>query len=258
MSDKKRIGEERVKAKEEAKPYSYWLSSVLGRAFLEQEVKEVSSLIHSVYGNDILCLGAEPFLLSLEKSKVTNKIWLHPKAVASEHAFVIVGRPDKLPIGHHEMDLVYLAHYLGSVQNPHEVLRESYRVLAPEGHVVISGFNPWSLWGLKRLFGFVAPYWPWNTHFLSVTRLRDWLALLGFEVLSIRFYFFRPPFAMGLEKLKWMEAIGNFCWPIFGGHYVILAKKRVIPLTPIQATWRRESEEEVEEGLVRPAFKSMV
>lgn len=253
MTEKITTLKEKPRLKKEGKPFYNWLASPLGQLFLEQEAKELLSLIHPLYGNNILCLGESPFLSGVNKSKLTDKIWLHPtQAVPYEHGSVICGRPDKLPIGDHEIDIVYLAHYLGSVQNPHEVLRESYRVLAPEGHVVISGFNPWSLWGLKRFFGFLAPHWPWNTHFLSVARLKDWLALLGFQWVSVRFYFFRPPFAAGLKKLQWMEGVGNTCWPIFGGHYLILAKKRVIPLTVFRPVWRPKAVKV--EGLVGPAF----
>jgi hypothetical protein len=38
-------------------------------------------------------------------------------------------------------------------RDPHHALREVERVLVPEGRVVISGFNPASLWGLRQSAG---------------------------------------------------------------------------------------------------------
>jgi hypothetical protein len=136
-------------------------------------------------------------------------------------------------------------------------LRESFRVLIPEGHAVISGFNPWGMWGLWRLFAQFGKNWPWKGHFISVTRLKDWLALLGFDVVSVQFYFFRPPLKVSsvLDRLKWLEPLGNFLWPFLGASYVVLAKKRVIPLTPIRAQWAKK-EKLVVEGLVEPTTRN--
>src|SRR3546814_7072469 len=36
------------------------------------------------------------------------------------------------------------------LEDPPEVLREAERVLVPDGRLVISGFNPWSLWGARN------------------------------------------------------------------------------------------------------------
>ena len=40
-----------------------------------------------------------------------------------------------------------------SPSDPHQLLREVYRVMRPEGQIVIAGFNPFSLFGAKRYFG---------------------------------------------------------------------------------------------------------
>lgn len=236
-----------------------WLFSPLGRVFLEQEKKVVSKLASNFFGDYLLTCGEAPFLTGLNESKITCKIWVDPKATEMEKCMAIRGRPDKLPITHDKIHLIYLAHCLGSTKNPHEVLRESYRVLVPEGHILISGFNPWSLWGVKRLFGSFVSHWPWNSHFLSVTRLKDWLALLGFELISTQFYFFRPPLGVGLEKLNFLEKLGGMCWPMLGGHYVMLAKKRIIPLTLIRPVWKQtEVGVEAAPGLLGPAVRDMI
>jgi hypothetical protein len=48
---------------------------------------------------------------------------------------------------------VVLPHALELARDPHHALREVERVLVPEGRVVISGFNPASLWGLRQRAG---------------------------------------------------------------------------------------------------------
>ena len=61
--------------------------------------------------------------------------------------------PDFLPIETNSIDLVLLPHILEFSSNPHQILREVQRVLMPEGHVIVCGFNPRSLWGVRGLFG---------------------------------------------------------------------------------------------------------
>jgi len=58
----------------------------------------------------------------------------------------------QLPLASQSVDLVVLPHVLESHDHPHEVLRETERVLMPEGQVVISGFNTGSLWRLRQMF----------------------------------------------------------------------------------------------------------
>jgi SAM-dependent methyltransferase len=59
-------------------------------------------------------------------------------------------QPEQLPIASQSLDLVALPHLLEFSAHPHQVLREAERVLRPEGRLLIAGFNPLSLWGLRR------------------------------------------------------------------------------------------------------------
>jgi ubiquinone/menaquinone biosynthesis C-methylase UbiE len=60
---------------------------------------------------------------------------------------------DALPFDSASLDLVVLPHTLELASDPHQTLREVERVLVPEGRVVIVGFNPASLWGLRQGLG---------------------------------------------------------------------------------------------------------
>jgi SAM-dependent methyltransferase len=138
------------------------------------------------------------------------------------------------------LDIVVLPHVLEFSNTPHQVLREVERVLIAEGHVVILGFNPLSLWNLSRLFLFWKKQAPWNATFLSASRVMDWLALLGFDVIHRQGYFYRPPFQNTnfMTKMGFFEKIGHRIWPKLGAGYVLVARKRVETLTPIRERWR--------------------
>lgn len=239
-----------------------WFKTPLGKVFLEEESKIVGELINDFSGNYLLCLGEEPFVSVIQNSFIKHRVWVHPKAKQespldySKYSS-LVSRQDKLPIGNDEVHVVYLAHCLENNRNPHEVLRESFRVMVPEGHLVLTGFNTWGMWAIRKRFTIFNRELPWTGKFLSLTRLKDWLALLGFDIVTQRYYFFRPPvkYHSILSRIKWMETIGKFLWPIFGGSYVVLAKKRVVTLTPIRPKWS-VTEKLLVPGLVEPSTRN--
>ena len=146
---------------------------------------------------------------------------------------------DALPFDTNSLDLVVLPHALELARDPHLALREVDRVLRPEGRVVIVGFNPGSLWGLRQRWGRLrmrlAPrsqrplFLPSTGEFMRYRRLRDWLRLLSFEVEAGRFGCYRPPVvsAKWLDRYQWMERFGDRWWPVFGAVYFVVAVKRV-------------------------------
>ena len=148
---------------------------------------------------------------------------------------MIAADAQQLPIASDSIDAVLLLHTLDFAQDPHRVLREVERVLIAEGRVIVTGFNPFSLWGLRRLAAWRRREVPWCGHFLSYPRLNDWLALLGFGVERIDVMEFRPPTRHA--QLDWLERTGRRAWPMFAGVYVVRAVKRVARVTPLKPRW---------------------
>lgn len=230
-----------------------WCSTPLGQAFLKSEGEEIKKTITTLFGYHFLLLGEESLIQSLLESPIIHRVWLDTKITLREDCSPLCSRYDKLPIISDGIDVVYLAHCLEFISNPHEVLRETFRILIPEGHVMITGFNPWSLWGIWRFVLRLFKRAPWDGRFISISRMKDWLALLGFDVIQINCYFFNPPFKNLnlLSRLKWLEKLGGYCWPLFGGGYLLLARKRVIALTPIKPAFKTESKLAVQ-GIIEP------
>jgi SAM-dependent methyltransferase len=146
---------------------------------------------------------------------------------------------DALPFPNASLDLVVLPHALELAGDPHLTLREVERVLVPEGRVLIAGFNPASLWGLRQRMGHLRQrmglppsrglFLPRAGDFIGYWRLRDWLRLLGFEVEAGRFGCWRPPCQSDrwLQRYAWMDPVGDRWWPVLGAVYMIEAVKRV-------------------------------
>ena len=231
-----------------------WWSMPLGQAFLSAESEELSKIIPTLFGYHFLLLGEEIFMGTLSQSPILHRVWSHPMLRKLTAHSGLTARHDKLPIASDCIDAMYLAHCLEFMNNPHEVLRETFRVLIPEGYVVISGFNPWSWWGLWRYIMRLIKRTPWDGCFISIARLKDWLALLGFDVVQVSPYFFSPPFSHPriLRHLKWLEKLGRYCWPFLAGGYLVLARKRIITLTPIKPAFENERKLAVQEGIAEP------
>ncbi len=161
---------------------------------------------------------------------------------------------DALPIMSNSVDVLVLPHTLEFCPNPQGILREAERVLIGEGHLLILGFNPWSLYGLCRQ----ALAWrgaaPWSGRFFSAHRLREWLGVLGLVVERVVRMSFRPPLhRVALHRrLEVMERLGGHFWPVCGNAYGIVACKRVMVARPVKLHLRRQRRVPVA-GVVEPS-----
>lgn len=214
--------------------FDSWLASPQGRYVVDWELARTDGVVSDIFGFNAVQLGL-PAIDYLRANRIPFR----------QHADLdgdVALRCDlqELPFASASLDLVVLPHVLEFHDNPHQILREVERVLIPEGQVVILGFNPFSLWGLRRRLRRQRTAFPWNGRYLSLPRLRDWLALLSFEVDRGHFGCYAPPVKheVWLERLRPMEAAGDRWWPIAGGVYLIRAVKRVRGMRLVKPAWR--------------------
>lgn len=234
-----------------------WYRRAPGSLLLTAARDEVDRLLPYVFGYHILqigSLGRERDLLG--SCRIKHRLVIDADYENGVGDAGLFARAGSLPIAGDSIDAVVLTHTLELESDPHQVLREVERVLIPEGHVLVIGFNPWSLWGLWRLFLKRGRRVPWCLRFVSPNRVKDWLALLGFDVTHEAPIFFRPPLRYEAlqSRLLFLERAGRRFWPIFGGGYVILARKRVVTVTPIRVRWKRR--QALMPGLIEPTTRS--
>lgn len=210
-----------------------WLESPPGQYVREWEQARFDATVADLFGFHALQLG-DAGIDALRNNRMPHRI----RAVqASDRASgmtidLVVGCYSELPIATESLDLVVLPHVLEFDADPHRVLREVDRVLRPEGRVVLSGFNPVSLWGVRQWSGHAfasGAFVPRNGAFISLPRLRDWFKLLGFEFDRGRYGCYRPPCRTRkwLDRSRFIEKAGDRWWPICGAVYVVAAIKRV-------------------------------
>ena len=215
-----------------AQSLSEWFATPQGGYVLVREQAYFDHTVSDIFGYNALQLGL-PEHNFLRSSRMPLRF------SAGSHAGNAVRLCcTELPFASASLDMVLLPHVLEFAEHPHQILREVERVLMPEGSLVISGFNPRSLWGLRRVLGCKQGH-PWNGHFITLPRLKDWLALLGFEVAGGRFAVYAPPFrqAKWLESCAFMEAAGDRWWAVSGGIYFLHAIKRAPGMRLIKPRW---------------------
>ncbi len=143
----------------------------------------------------------------------------------------VITDPHYLPFASKSVDACLLAHILTYSMNPHWLLREVDRIMIDDGWLVISGFNPISLFGVKKITAQIGCRQPCWAQMFSTRRQLDWLRLLNYEVMH----------HANFHVLPWQKSEKRFLPPdrsMFGCLNVIIARKRTIPLTlnPRRAT----------------------
>jgi SAM-dependent methyltransferase len=222
-----------------------WLASPPGEYVMAWEQARLDEAVGDVFGFNAVQCG-EPGLEALRANRMPHRIHaLRAADPLPAHAgpMLRVEHFEELPFDGQSIDLVVLPHVLEFAQDPHQVLREVDRVLRPEGRLIVTGFNPVSLWGARQLSlrGVVRPFLPREGHFIGVPRLRDWCKLLSFETERARYGCWRPPCRtrLWLDRTAFMERAGDRWWPICGAVYMVSATKRVRAMRLIGPAWKR-------------------
>ncbi|MBL0089022.1 MAG: class I SAM-dependent methyltransferase [Ideonella sp.] len=231
----------------------HWLQSPPGQHIVQWEQHQLDLAVADAFGFHALQLGL-PQIDALRANRMPHR-WVASDSMAlpqpmclppvdeglatlSPHDVLALHCDfDALPFPSQSIDLVVLPHALELARDPHETLREVERVLVPEGQVVITGFNPASLWALRHQAGRLRQrmglggevFMPSASGLIGHWRLRDWLKLLSCEVEISRFGCWRPPLnrQRWLDSWGWMDRAGERWWPVLGAVYFVVAVKRV-------------------------------
>jgi SAM-dependent methyltransferase len=235
-------------------PLADWWNTSQGSAVVAAEAELLREALDKVFGWELLQVGAwgrGRELLAAARTRhqaVAGSLEQQRAGVQLD----LVARAAQLPIASDSVDAVLLAHALEFSADPHALLREVDRILTGEGQLLVLGFRPWSLWGLRSLASRGA-FPPGVQHLMSERRLRDWLVLLGYELTPVRRYLFGLPWGKLGPPARVLRRGLTSWWP--AGAYLLQARKRLYAATPMRLRWRDRERVRVLAGLARPTTR---
>jgi SAM-dependent methyltransferase len=242
--------------------WSAWLSTVSGDYLLNWEQTHIDECVGDIFGFNAFQCGM-PELAGLRANRMPLRGVVLGGAVAPPCASdsgdghgprvvdppllkvwptVLVDQFEALPFESQSLDLLILPHALEFSVDPHQLLRETERVLRPEGRLIIFGLNPFSLWGARHWLAnwFFKASLPKAIRMIPLSRLHDWLKLLDIEFDRASFACYRP---LVQRQSSWrrswfFEPVGDRFWPVCGAVYCVSAVKRVAGMRLIGPAWK--------------------
>lgn len=213
-----------------------------GQSLFRQEKALVDHALAHVFGLYLVQLGRVSTDSLLENSRVNCKVLLDDHALPEASGLRIQADMDYLPIRNDAVDVFVLPHSLESVTDPYHLLRQVDSALVPEGHVLITGFNPLGCRTMRNRFG------EHRRHFKAANLIRahrvvDWLSLLGYDIEQVTYSSISCLTRQDAEQgtWRWVEGLEKTLGRMgldFGNVYCILAKKRIASPTPVGLNWR--------------------
>lgn len=212
-----------------------WQDIAQGEWLKHQLEQAMVPLLERMFGYYLVRLGPLADSLDTSASPIKHQLSLSPLLTADIRAQI-----SDLPLAENSVDGCVLPLGLEFCADPHQLVREAHRVVIADGHILLAGINPFSL----AIAGKMWPAWrkryPWQGRFFSQSRVADWFQLLGCEIISSQTLAFSSLLGKTTAHNK-LQVIGNRYLPYSGSVYLMLIKKREVPLTLIKSSWKTAS-----------------
>lgn len=217
-----------------------WYDTDLGQQMLAQERRMIERALLSVQGERLIQVTLDGRSWFCESAKTHHSVLVAPKIELGMEPRTLIATPEELPVQTAVMDVMVLHHVHEFSSDPHQVLREAARVLRPGGHMILLGFNPWSLFGVHSQC-LRSRSAPWNGQFLSPHRLGDWFKLLQLSSLNVSASDYQYPLenTQWRRRLKGLSGLGKLLPFKSGNLFLMMARKDVAGMTPLQPQWNR-------------------
>lgn len=217
-----------------------WFETPLGQQLLEEEQQLLDKELANMFGYHLMQLSVNRNVELFENSRVSHCFALGAGQPDSSKKIGAFSDFDHLPLADETVDVTVLHHVLEFSDNPHQVLREASRVTIARGHIVIFGFNPFSLMGLVKPVAQLLSSKPiWRRNSLRRSRLSDWMQFLDFNTLkSTSGAHYLPIQSKKLiDNYASINRVFNRWGLPFGNYYCLIARKDRANLTPIKPLW---------------------
>lgn len=210
-----------------------WENFACGIQIKSQVELALASWWPRLFGYHLLKLGPLSASLSTFTCPISHHFSVY-KSLKKQHDDVhasVIGDDEHLALQEKSVDAVLMAHVLEFAQNPYHTLREADRVLINGGHIVLIGFNPISPTFIGKLWPTFQTNLPWSGNFYMPSRIKDWLGLLGYQILNDERIMYQTLLSDKASN-KTVSKLLEKWLPSSGSVYILIAKKLSVPMTP--------------------------
>ncbi|WP_127470789.1 class I SAM-dependent methyltransferase [Thiomicrorhabdus aquaedulcis] len=217
-----------------------WYTTQPASNLLRQEKVLTEKALQNLFGYFLIQLGNAAPISFLNESRIKHKVLVDDAFDTKDPSFVgikyVKADLDFLPIANESTDVVFMPHTLELAEDPYLLLRQVDSMLVPQGHVVITGFNPYGC-AVLRFRAQSRNKWLRHAHLVRLRRLKEWLEVLGYD---IKWQVHAPVYCFGkpgseqpglvmwfFKALEWCEKVLSKVGFDFGNIYCLVAQKRV-------------------------------
>ena len=219
-----------------------WYTSPVGRCMLPIERGYIDKFLPNLYGYHLVQVGGPVDFTFTQSSPIHHQVQMGPVMGKRFPGDWVHADGECLPLRPNSIDLVFCPHTLECLEDPMAGLVDMVESLVTGGHLMLTGFNPWSLlgaWARNSQDPFFS-----ELNWCGPSQMQDWLRSLGMTVKVHVTYFFRPPVPQRawLQKLLLMDTVGQFICPDHGGAFLMVAQKgsdNLLKIRQQQAVRRR-------------------
>ncbi len=204
-------------------------ASPLGDAARRMASRRLGALWPKADGLDILGLGYATPYLDPYRADARRVVAMMPTDQGGERwpaegrSLTVLGDETRLPFIDAIFDRVLIVHALEEAGDLRRLLREVWRVMAPEGRLVVIVANRWSFWAQSDAtpFGHGRPF--------SRLQLSTLLADAMFEPIASARALYAPPsrWSPFVRSAEAFERVGEVVWPALGGLVLMESVKRL-------------------------------
>ncbi|WP_428240884.1 methyltransferase domain-containing protein [Gynuella sp.] len=216
----------------------HWFDSDLGQELLKVERKCLDNIFKNKLGHHLIQIDSGLYSPLLSNPPI-GCCTLYTRQENRAPCPLVRGVPEQLPFKPDSIDHIILHHTLDFCEAPYQTVREASIALMPNGHLVVVGFNPASLWLARKFRGTLISQVPWIGRFIRAGRVAEWLELLNLEVVEQYSLMHRPAFnrASTLRRFNWFDRAFRVLLPRAGAVYILVAQKRVAGLIHRNLEW---------------------
>lgn len=201
-----------------------WYQTPGGQLLLSLEQRTIRRYLSHAASQSVVQIGGDPALSLKNVNTLIPPLFLD--GVKHALPYSVQTNFTSLPLLDNKVEVIVLAHALEYCDSPEKLVEACYQALSPGGTLFCFCFNPYSLWGVRRMIG-AADAEPYQGKFYSLAYIERLLEQIKFQVLREKTLAFHAPGRPSLSPAysNFLEAVGQILLGSCGAVSFVMARK---------------------------------